>query len=117
MDETQIEQIIDRGLDYFDPLSLPEIHVYILPQSHPYWAYILAGGGMATMELNEAGYILAGCILLAEGFDEKWPDPVATDIVLHELSHLIDMTVNGDTDEDPARWQITSYIMEQEGWA
>lgn len=111
MDETQIERIIERGLDYFDPLPLPEIHVYILPQSHPYWAYILEGGGMATMEMNGAG-----CILLADGFDERWPDPYATDIILHELSHLVDMMVNGNTIEDPARWQITSYIMESEQW-
>ena len=55
-------------------------------------------------------------ILLAEGFDESFPHPYATDIVVHEVSHLIDVALNGTTVEDPARWQISSYILEQEGW-
>jgi hypothetical protein len=111
LDAQQIEQIIERALDYFDPLPLTEIRVVILPRGHPWWSQILSVGGMQSFDSEGMPFIL-----LSEGFDKKFPDPYATDIVIHELSHLIDVVTNGWTFEDPARWQITSYIAEQEGW-
>ncbi len=111
MDPQQLEEIINRTLDYFDPLPLAEIRVVIVPRWHPSWSYLLGGGGMMNVDPDGLPYIL-----LAEGFDEAFPNPYATDIVVHEVSHLIDMALNGATVEDPARWQITSFILEQEHW-
>ncbi len=114
MDDERIRDIIERALEYFPELPLEELRVVLLPNWDPQWQSVLMTGGRAI--IGEDGIPF---ILIAEGFDGVWPEPLATDIPIHELSHIVDLLVNGTWEDtyDHERRKATQYIREQEGWA
>jgi len=125
MDDEQIREIIERCKAYFPPLPFSEIRVHIVSPSDehlfcnqtlgwmPLYSDLVMTGGRAMLDWDGVP-----SIWFAEGFDTRFPEDVVIDMILHEFSHLVDLGITGydGNDLDPIRWQITSYIMEQEGW-
>lgn len=126
MNDAEIRYVIDRGLEYFDPLPIDEIAIRIipvdewlrmgLPQNTVACSMIYPYG---TSNPNETP-----TIFLLEDFEQRLqqfaPGLTPRDVPLHELSHIVDVVLTGQTSQEadvPYRNQITTYIVKQEGWS
>ena len=109
-----IQRIVDRVLDYFDPLSVDEIQITILS----YYEWTARGFPMQTVGLTfQWGFGRSTPqIFLREDF-VTWPSPVH--VIIHEVSHVVDYVVQGwssDYYDQSLRNPLAYFIMEKEGW-
>lgn len=114
MNDEDIRYVIDKGLEYFNPLPTEEITVYVvslqewLSMGNPISAFACTGGSITSD---------SPVIVIRDDCDQIMP---FEKVVLHELSHFVDYMLLGtssDAYDWPCRNDIAEYIRHQEGWS